>query len=398
MRRVRSFRTVAVAIVASVVTASGMVAATAATPAPFKIGVITCKTGVFAAYGDAYLEGLTAGLKWVNDKKLTKGRKIQIVSTIDDKTLDNDAAVAGFKSLVASGAKVIMGSCSSAIAANLAALAPANKVIFMPGPAAVDALSGINRNTFRTGRQTQQDLITAFRYLDDAKGKKVVSFVEDTTFGQGNAIGFKAMAAAEGAISGEDVLVPATATDGTTYAKKVADQKPDLVFVAWAGAAAKVNPWTSLKQQGVLDESEVITGLANQATWNLVGGSDVKYLSHYFNGAAGTAEEKFLITELKKKNKTPDLFSPDGFNAALMVARVATADTKKDDVNKMITSLENYSFNSVKGKNTIRKADHALIQPMFHAALVRKGRQYSPVKLATISAVTPPVNPAATWK
>jgi branched-chain amino acid transport system substrate-binding protein len=403
MRSVRTTRTVAVAALAGALTLSGVLAAQAAPakkPDPFKVGIVTCKTGAFAAYGDAYIEGWNAGLKWVNSKKLTNGRKIQVVGVIDDTTSNSETAAAGFRTLVGQGAKVIMGSCSSAVASNLAALAVQNNVIYMPGPAAADTLSGINRNTFRTGRQSLQDVQAALTYLSDVRSARIVTFAENYIFGQGNAAAVNLVLKDKGATLLDPVLVPLDAADGTTYAKKVKDENADFVWVAWSGAATKVNPWTSLKQQGVLDTADVITGLANYATWDATGsvvGTDVKYISHYFGGAAGTAEEKFMLNELAKRMKKPDLFNPDGFNAAMMVAQLAKADPSKDRVTRMISSLENHSFKSVKGLMTVRTADHALIQPMFRAALVRVGRSYTPVKIGVSNGVAPPVTVASPW-
>ena len=42
-----------------------------------------------------------------------------------------------------------------------------------------------------------------------------------------------------------------------------------------------------------------------------------------------------------------------------------------DDVGKMISALEGWQFVGPKGVKRIRKADHALIQPMFIASLAQ---------------------------
>ena len=85
-----------------------------------------------------------------------------------------------------------------------------------------------------------------------------------------------------------------------------------------------------------------------------------------------------------------DLFSPDGFNAAQMVVRAIGEGG--DDVEKMIGALEGWSFDGVKGKTTIRKDDHAMIQPMFQVKLVGVGPAAKPqlVKELTPEEVTPP--------
>ena len=49
-----------------------------------------------------------------------------------------------------------------------------------------------------------------------------------------------------------------------------------------------------------------------------------------------------------------------------------------DDVDKMVTALEGWSFDGVKGKLTVRAEDHALLQPMFQAKLSGTGADVKP--------------------
>ena len=44
-----------------------------------------------------------------------------------------------------------------------------------------------------------------------------------------------------------------------------------------------------------------------------------------------------------------------------------------DDVDKMVTALEGWKFDGPKGAMEIRAEDHALLQPMFTAKLVKEG-------------------------
>ena len=67
----------------------------------------------------------------------------------------------------------------------MAPLAAQNKVLFISGPAATDAITGINKYTFRSGRQTYQDVKTAATFLKGV-GKKVTVFAQDSAFGVGN--------------------------------------------------------------------------------------------------------------------------------------------------------------------------------------------------------------------
>ena len=48
------------------------------------------------------------------------------------------------------------------------------------------ALTGVNSYTFRSGRQSYQDVLTAKSFIGDPAGKKVLVFAQDTAFGQAN--------------------------------------------------------------------------------------------------------------------------------------------------------------------------------------------------------------------
>jgi branched-chain amino acid transport system substrate-binding protein len=137
-----------------------------------------------------------------------------------------------------------------------------------------------------------------------------------------------------------------------------------------------------------------VTGLGDIASYGAYGEASEKisFLNHYFGGAAGTEIEKTMISFLDKNGEKADLFTPDGFVAAQMIVH-AIKDGGGDDVAKMITSLEGWSFDSVKGTLTIRAEDHALLQPMFQAKLKASGDTYVPelIKVVDADTVAPPL-------
>ena len=95
---------------------------------------------------------------------------------------------------------------------------------------------------------------------------------------------------------------------------------------------------------------------------------------------------------MRARNQTPDLFTPDGFNAGLMIARAVARGG--DNVDRMIGALEGYQFVGPKGVNRIRQADHALLQPMFQVRLRRAGSRLQAVPVKTFSPgnLQPPVS------
>lgn len=362
--------------------------------AAVKVGLVYSKTGPLAAYGKQYIEGFRAGLDHATGGTGKVGGHTVEITERDDAG-DASKAVAAAKDLIGKGTKILAGSTDSGIALQMAPLAAQNKVLFIDGPAATDAVTGSNRYTFRSGRQSYQDTLTAAAMLGDARGKKVTVLAQDSTFGQANVDAVKAVLGGEGATV-SSVLAPPSATDLTPFARQVRSAAPDLVFVAWAGATAPAL-WTALDQQGVLTTSKVTTGLAGTASYPVfgTGGEKITFLAHYFPGAAGTDAEKAMTESVEQAGGTPDLFTPDGFTAAQMIVRAVRASAT--DTDAMVKSLEGWTFDGVKGRLRIRAEDHALLQPMFQARLKGSGRTAEPESVRTLplDAVAPPVKPLA---
>jgi branched-chain amino acid transport system substrate-binding protein len=341
-----------------------------------QVGIVYSRTGPFAAYGAEYLSGLRWGLNYVTGgTNKVGGHEIEL-TLVDDAT-DPAKAVSGAKDLIGKGYKIIAGSVSSGAALQVAPLAEQNKILFVSGPAATDAITGINKYTFRSGRQTYQDVKAATAYLKGAVGKNVVVFAQDTAFGQGN---FAAVRTIFGDLSNQKVdrvLVPFAAQDFTPYAQQLRQKNPDLVFVAWAGATTGAM-WNALDQQGVFDRVDtIVTGLAERSTWPFYGPATgkIKFLNHYNATAPKNKVNDWLLRKMKRRNQMPDLFHPDGFAAAQMIVRALKASTS--DVDKMVTALEGWSFTSPKGQSTIRASDHALLQPMFLVQLRSSGGKFT---------------------
>lgn len=352
-------------------------------PAEISVGIVTSETGPLAGYGKQYLDGFKAGLDYATDgTNEIDGTKITV--TYKDDAGDPDKAVTAVKELIGSGTNIIAGSASSGVAVAVAEQAAQNKVLFISGPAAADALTGINGYTFRSGRQSAQDVATSGAFLDDISGKKITVFAQNNAFGQGNVAAVTAILGAKGATV-DSVLVAEDVTEFTPFAQQVLQGNPDLVFVAWAGATSGAM-WQAMSQQGVLETIPVATGLGDAATFGAYGEATEKisFLNHYFAGANEHEVNKEMVTRVEEAGGTPDLFTPDGFNAALMI--VEAIKTGKGDVDAMVAALEGYTFEGPKGTTTVRAGDHALIQEMYQVKLVAKDGSFVPELIDTADA------------
>ena len=367
------------AIVLLVALAAGAQAqpkATEAQAATVKVGIVYPRTGAFAAYGAEYLSGLRWGLNYATGGTgKVNGNNVEF-TVVDDGT-DAAKAVSAAKDLIGQGYKIIAGTALSGASLQLAPLAEQNKILYISGPAATDAVTGANDYTFRSGRQTFQDVKAATAFLRGAVGKNVVVFAQDIAFGQGNVAAVRQVF---GDLSGQkvdSVLVPFTAQDFTPYARQLRQKNPDLVFVAWAGTTAPAM-WNALDQQGIFDSVDtVVTGLAERATWPSYGSAlgKIKFLNHYNAGAPKNKVNDWLVAKMKRRGQAPDLFTPDGFVAAQMIVRALKSS--RTDVSKMISALEGWNFTGPKGQQQIRESDHAMLQPMFLGQLRQNGNRYT---------------------
>jgi branched-chain amino acid transport system substrate-binding protein len=362
-----------------------------------KVGFIYSRTGALAGFGAEEYEGFQYGLQYLKSQHNTCGGNKLSVTYVDDQTVAANA-VNSAKDLIGQGYKIIVGSTSSGAASAVAPIADQNNVLFISGPAAADVITGLNRHTFRSGRQNYQDVQTAAGILPPRSvGKKIVVFAEDTAFGAGNVAAVQQVFGGKGQ-SVSKILVPFQAADLTPYAQQVKNANADLVFVAWAGSNSAAM-WQALDQQKVFDTTDVMTGLADRATYQTFGpiiGPKAKLLSHYVYQGPKNKVNTWLVKRMRARaGHPPDLFTPDGFNLALMICRAVTV-AKGDNVDKMISALEGWQFLGPKGVERIRKADHAMIQPMFIVSLVKGANgRYDAKWLKTVSPgnVQPPVHP-----
>lgn len=383
-------RTLALAVVTAIAAAlaggaQAQVDRSGASAEPIRIGVVYSRTGLLASYGAQYIQGLRYGLAYATQGKMAvNGRKIQL--TLADDGTDPTKAVAAGRDLIGKGYKILVGSVASGVALQMAPLAAQNRVLFISGPAAADAITGINRYTFRSGRQSYQDVLTASSYLGGGAGKNVVVFAQDSAFGVGNFAAVKAVMEDLGGNKVSRILVPLSAQDFTPFAQQLRNSNASLAFIAWAGTTAPAM-WRALEQQNVFANMKVVTGLDQRASYPTFGpvASRISFLSHYVANGPKNRVNDFLVRAMRKRNQVPDLFTPDGFVAGQMIVR-ALQKGSATDVDRMISALEGWEFTGPKGQQQVRASDHAMLQPMFQVQLRETNGKWNPVVLKRLRA------------
>ena len=218
-------------------------------------------------------------------------------------------------------------------------------------PPPADAITGVNKYTFRSGRQTYQDVATAGTFIGDPSGKKVLVFAQDTAFGQGNLAGVTAVLGGQGR-DVSSVLVPEDATEFTrSPSRSWMPPRPGVRRVGRCDLRCHVG--------GTHPAGCLRSTLPSSPAWvmsrptapTVPRASNISFLNHYFGGATDNAVNTAMIERAQdRRQDTPDLFSPDGFNAAIMLVQ-AIQPAGGDNVDDMIASLEGYTFDGPKGSD-----------------------------------------------
>ena len=345
-------------------------AATADTT-PVKVGLVYSQSGALACYGKQYIEGFKAGLAYATNGHQQGRRPHPIEVTEVDDAGDPAKAVSAAKDLIGKGVKILAGSTASGVGAagrpdrraeqGAVHLRPGRDRRRSPGSTATPSAPG---------RQSYQDVLTAKSFIGDAAGKKVVVFAQDSAFGKANEAAVKAVIGGAGATV-TSVLVPASATEFTPFASQVTRRQAGPALrrlgrhhrpghVADARPAGRARLDHGGHRAG---HPRLVADLRRGRHEDLLPVALLRR-RHRQRGGQGAEGRRCPAAPL-------DLFHPDGFTAAQMV--VHALEASGDDVDKMITALEGWSFDGVKGKTTVRAEDHALLQPMFQAKLTGSG-------------------------
>ena len=197
MRRRLSYSLALVGVLALAAIALAAASSKRASADSYNVGIVYSRTGLLAAYGAEYVEGLRYGIQYAtNGSNKVNGKTINL--TLADDATDPATGVSTMKDLIGQGYKIIAGADLVGRRAPGGAVAAQNQVLFISGPAAADAITGLNKYTFRSGRQTYQDVADAAHVPRRAAGKKVVVFAQDSAFGQGNFAAVKAIIGGKG--------------------------------------------------------------------------------------------------------------------------------------------------------------------------------------------------------
>ena len=139
-----------------------------------------------------------------------------------------------------------------------------------------------------------------------------------------------------------------------------------VIWIIWAGGGG--NPFKiadlDLKRFGI----EIATGgnilPAMAAYKNFPGMEGATY--YYFGIPKNPVNEWLVANHYVKFKSPPDFFTAGGMSAAIALVEALKKTAGDTNTEKLIKTMEGMSFETPKGKMTLRKEDHQAMQSMYH--------------------------------
>lgn len=361
---------------------TGNTPAATTSASPIKIGYILSQSGALSVYAKPTLDAFQEGLKYATGGTMkVAGHDIQVV--VEDDATDAVKAKAKAKSLLEDQkVDVLAGVTYSASAIAIEPLVKEAKKVFVVGPAASDDIlnaKNYNPYVFKISRSSYADAVAAANSMDIKSGTKIVTLAPDYAFGHASADGFKSLVTKQGATVIDEQFAALNTTDFTSTIQKIISEKPDYLFVSWAGSAG---PWKDLTNQKIQDHGiKIVTGVPDIKTTNalLAPFVGMRGESDYYYKLPTNPVNQWLVDHMKTDyNETPDLFSADGMASAIAIVEALKKTNGDASGDKMQGALESLQFDTPKGQMKFRAEDHQGLQAMYAVELVKNGDSFEP--------------------
>lgn len=349
---------------------------------PIKIGLLSDQSSALRDYALMLENGFTFGFEYaLEGKSSIAGRAVQII--VQDSAGKDDVAVQLARELLEKDQVDILiapPSASSALA--LSELARQAKRIVIHTTANPE-VSGKNFHpyAFRVAPSTTH-LAQAMAIALTPRGKSFIQIAAENPAGQSAAAAFyRAIRASGGRFVVNDApdkfgatFIPAQARDLAPYFQIIVQPplpefKADVVIVAWAGAGF-VNVYEQMRQGGVFKAATIAALLPDHQAIKagFVSALGLVGVTNYHYALPQNAANDWLIERHKAKFATPpDVYTETGFTAAQMIVAALQATRGDTRAEALAAALEQLSFEGVKGKYTVRAADHLLLQSLYFA-------------------------------
>jgi branched-chain amino acid transport system substrate-binding protein len=346
-----------------------------------KIGVPTSLSGPWADLGNQVKRAVTFAVNEINEKGGVIGRKL--VVDFQDSEGKPDIARKQAEKLALSGSKILLGLIASGEGLAIAPMVERWDALYISTINKTDKLTGdtCQARVFRVNRPDAADAAAVRPWLASRKEDKWAIMANDIAWGRNSGTSFTKATVDLGKKIVSENYAPAGANDFAPYIQKIKDSGANGLWVALAGRDA-LNFAQQAKQFGLIPT--VTTAGVSFVTDNTVDtlgeiSRGIYGIVNYSSSLDG-AENKTFVDAWRKTypGTEPTNFEGEtyiGMQVLIQAINIAKSD-KPVDIAK---ALSGATFNTILGKQTMRKEDHQLEAPNYFGIVTDKGGKLRPI-------------------
>jgi branched-chain amino acid transport system substrate-binding protein len=360
-----------------------------------KIGLINSNTGFLAQAGDEMEKGISLYVK-THEKDLPQGIKVELIRRDDSAAPEVGKRVAQ-ELITRERVQALLGIVGSPIAAAVAPLTAEAKIPLVITNAAGVAIPRISPYVARVSFTLWQQSYPLGKWAAQKGWKKAYTAVSDFIPGHDAEAAFtKAFTDAGGQIVGA-VRFPTTNPDFVPFVQKVADAKPDALFIfvpaqGQATAMMKAIKDLKLREAGItvlstqdLVPEEELPNMGEMAVGLITSGI-------YSVAGERPANAAFLAAwnaEYGSK-AIPDFLSAGGWDGAAALFDVIKQTNGKFDGDKAMAILKGWKHESPRGPIMIDPETRDIIQNVYMRRTEMKNGKLANIEFDTIPNVKDP--------
>jgi len=359
-----------------------------------KIGLILPMTGPFASTG-RQIEA-AAKLYMQQHGDTVAGRKIQLIVKDDTGVADVTKRLAQ-ELIVNDKITVMAGFGLTPLALAPAPLATQGKVPEVVMAAATSTITEASPYIVRTSFSQPQASAPMGEWAAQNGMKKVVTLVSDYGPGIDAEKAFSGAFSAKGGTV-ENLRVPLANPDFSPFLQKVADAKPDALFVfVPSGVGAQFmkqfvergldKAGIKLIGPGDVTDDDILNGMGDVALGAIT--------THHYSAAHDSPENKAFVEAFKKANNglRPNFMAVGGYDGMHLIYE-ALKKTNGAGGQALVDAMKGMSWTSPRGPITIDPQTRDIIQNIYVRKVERKDGELYNVEFATIPNVKDPVKAA----
>jgi branched-chain amino acid transport system substrate-binding protein len=357
-----------------------------------KIGLIVPMSGPFASTGRQIDAAVKLYIAQHGDT--VAGKKIQIILKDDTNVPDTTKRLAQ-ELIVQDHVAVLTGFGLTPLALAAAPLATQAKVPMVVMAAATAMITEQSPYIVRSGFTLPQNTLGIARWAPKNGIKKVVTLVADYGPGIDAQNSFKKVFESEGGSVVEQLRVPVANPDFSPFLQKVADLKPDALFIfvpSGAGAVfMKQFAERGLSKQGIklIGTGDVVDDDILNAMGDVALGT---VTSMHYTAALDNPENRAYVAAFEKANPgmRPNFHSVgayDGMHLIYAALQATKGDTNGD---KLLAAMKGQKWNSPRGPVELDAQTREMIQNVYITRTERVNGQLFNVPFDKVEAVKDP--------